>query len=215
MSDTHTLAPPGAAIVVVTGHPRSGTSLMMQMLEAAGVSILRDNDRPGDVSNPNGYYELAAVKSTARDSTWVDGAPGHAVKVIHALLPHLPRDRSYRVILMQRDLREVIESQARMLDGRSDARSDPGADASRDLPDARLEEIYAAQLDETRELLDREPCFEWIEVRHADLIAGDRETTLAIRRLLNLSARDEAMREAIDPTLYRSRAAASISEPEA
>jgi hypothetical protein len=198
---------PGPAIIIVSGHPRSGTSLVMQMLEAAGVPILCDDARQPDDLNPNGYYELDAVKATARDSAWVARAPGHAVKVIHALLRHLPRDRSYRVILLERDLREVIASQTRMLEAIAQAKVDP--------PDSRLAEIYAQQLDEARQLLDREPCFEWIEVRHADLIAGDRNPIRAICRLLGLSAGDEAMSAAIDPKLYRSRAVASGPDGEA
>lgn len=189
------------AIIIVSGHPRSGTSLLMQMLEAAGVPILCDDERQPDELNPNGYYELDAVKATARDPAWVARAPGHAVKVIHALLRFLPRDRSYRVILMERDLREVIASQTRMLEAIAGAKVDP--------PDSRLTGIYARQLDEARQLLDREPCFEWIEVRHADLIAGDRKAYRAICGLLGLSAGEEAMSAAIDPSLYRSREAAS------
>lgn len=193
-----------SAIIVVSGHPRSGTSLMMQMLEAAGVPILCDEERKRDASNPNGYYELAAVKTTARDSSWVSRAPGHAVKVIHALLPHLPRDRSYRVILMERDLREVIASQARMLTVRGQAQVG--------LPEARLAAIYAAQLDEARQLLERVPCFEWIEVRHAELIAAGQNAARAVSRFLALSQGAEPMRAAIDPDLYRTRRAEGFGQ---
>ena len=108
---------------------------------------------------------------------------------------------------MQRDLREVIASQARMLEAKGMAKAE--------LPDSRLAEIYAAQLDEARQLLDRDPCFDWIEVRHADLIAGDPDATRAISRLLGLSRGGEAMNAVIDPSLYRSRTTSSGLDREA
>lgn len=190
------------SITVVSGLPRSGTSLMMQMLEAAGMPILRDDLRLPDPSNPSGYYELAAVKSTARDPSWVARAPGHAVKVIHALIPLLPRDRSYRVILMLRNLREVIASQAQMLEARGRA---PGS-----LSEARLTEIFAAQLEETRQTLDGDACFEWMEVQHADLIRDARSVARKVSRFLGLtgsatSTPVEAMTAVVDSSLYRVR----------
>ena len=193
------------SITVITGLPRSGTSLMMQMLEAAGVPILCDDERKRDASNPNGYYELAAVKATARDTSWVARAPGYAVKVIHALVPVLPRDRSYRVILMLRDLAEVIDSQARMLAAR-------GQPAGK-LPEARLAEIFAAQLDETRHTLEAGACFDWIEVQHGNLIEDGRVVAQRVSQFLGLcdpgsspdTARIKAMGAVVDPALYRAR----------
>lgn len=194
--------PPHAPITVVSGLPRSGTSMMMQMLEASGMPILCDHERTRDESNPNGYYELEAVKSTARDASWVEAAPGHVVKVIHALLPHLPADYRYRVILMQRDVREVVTSQSRMLGSLE-------SDASQ-LSDERLADIFRVQLDETRQLLERDPRFEWIAVRHADLFDEDDLTVRRICRFLDLSDCAEAMRDRVDPALYRVRAESTI-----
>lgn len=171
---------------------------MMQMLEASGVSILSDDKRERDVSNPNGYYELEAVKSTARDATWVEEAPGHAVKVIHALLPHLPEHHDYRVILMQRDVREVVASQSRMLGG-----GQPGDDG---LSQKRLAEVFSQQLEETRQLLEREKRFNWIAVRHADLFNDDELSVRRVCRFLGLSGCVEKMRKRVDPSLYRERA---------
>ena len=193
-------------ITVVSGLPRSGTSLMMQMLDASGISILSDGERARDDSNPNGYYELEAVKATARDASWVEDAPGRAVKVIHALLPHLPAHHRYRVILMQRDTREVVASQSRML------ASTPSA--QRTISDARLAEVFRQQLEETKELLEREAHFEWIGVRHADLFTDDELTVRRICRFLGLSGCVEIMRDCVDPGLYRERARES-TKPEA
>ncbi len=180
---------------------------MMQMLEAAGVPILCDDERTPDDSNPRGYYELAAVKATARDASWVARAPGHAVKVIHALLHHLPLDRSYRVILMKRDLREVIASQARMLATTGQPQGE--------LPEERLADIFAAQLDQARQTLDSNSCFEWLEVHHGDLIANGRDTAHEISRFLNLCNSIDAMSAVIDQALHRTHSPIPRPEGEA
>ena len=104
-------------IVVVSGLPRSGTSMMMQALKAGGVPVLSDGVRAADPDNPAGYWELDAVKSLPRGETaWVAEAGGKAVKVIHALLRHLPGSHPYRVVFMVRDIREVVASQRVMLE---------------------------------------------------------------------------------------------------
>ena len=100
---------------LVTGIPRSGTSLMMQMLCAGGMPVLRDASRAPDADNPRGYFELEAVRHTQRNADWLEAAAGHAVKVVHLLVPELPADRPYRVISMHRALDEVLDSQREML----------------------------------------------------------------------------------------------------
>jgi hypothetical protein len=102
-------------IIVVSGMPRSGTSMMMQMLEAAGLEIHSDGRRPADVDNPNGYFELAATKRLKTDSAFLAQACGRVVKVVAPLLPDLPGQYEYRVIFMQRAIEEVLASQSAML----------------------------------------------------------------------------------------------------
>lgn len=102
-------------IIVVSGLPRSGTSLVMQMLEAAEVPLLVDDARAPDESNPRGYYELAAVKRIREETGFLDGAGGRAVKIVAPLLRWLPPDRRYRVILLARDVEAVLRSQSAML----------------------------------------------------------------------------------------------------
>ena len=82
----------GAAdpVIVVSGPPRSGTSLLMQMLEAGGVEPLRDDTRPADAGNPRGYYEFEAVKRLRHDHEWLQGAEGKLVKIVTPLLSMLP-----------------------------------------------------------------------------------------------------------------------------
>jgi hypothetical protein len=184
-------------ITIVTGLPRSGTSLMMQMLEAAGVLPLVDGERPADPSNPRGYYELGVVMRTKKDAGWVDRATGKAVKVIHALLADLPRDRRYRVLFMERDLREVIASQDRMLGRLGLAASAISAD--------RLALVFESQLDAARRLLKEEPCFELLAVSHQDLMTSARTTASDIEAFLGLRGVAEAMAACVDSALYRER----------
>jgi hypothetical protein len=108
-------------ITIVTGLPRSGTSMMMQMLAAGGCPILTDGIRAADASNPQGYLEYEPVKRLPLDSTWLHLAQGKALKVVAPLLPYLPLHAAggaplhYRVVFMLRDWREVADSQLRML----------------------------------------------------------------------------------------------------
>jgi hypothetical protein len=128
MESTKTTSNTENFITIVSGLPRSGTSMMMQMLAAGGMPALADNLRQADEDNPRGYYEFERVKEVATDSSWLDEAEGKAVKMVYRLLYDLPADRSYRVIFMIRSLDEVIASQQVMLE-RSGTASDALDDA--------------------------------------------------------------------------------------
>ena len=108
-------------ITIVSGLPRSGTSMMMKMLEAGGIPPLTDEIRTADTDNPKGYYEFERVKKMDKgDTAWLENAQGKSVKVISALLKHLPSDYRYRVIFMRRDMSEILASQKKMLDHRGE-----------------------------------------------------------------------------------------------
>src|SRR6185312_6287356 len=138
-------------ITVVSGLPRSGTSLMMQMLAAGGIPPLSDGLRSADPDNPRGYFEYEPVKRTKQDDTWTDAAPGKAAKVVYALLKDLPTRHDYRVIWMRRPLDEVIASQRAMLArvGREGAR----------IPDRVLAGRFEAELALTESWLQQQPNF--------------------------------------------------------
>ncbi|RME73691.1 MAG: sulfotransferase family protein [Planctomycetota bacterium] len=195
--DDRRVSPPDF-ITVVSGLPRSGTSLLMQMLAAGGLEPLADEHRGPDASNPRGYLEYEPVKASARDTSWVPRARGRAVKVIHALLEHLPPDERYKVILLQRPLEEVLASQARMLEreGKRGAALPPG----------RLAAIFGAQLDKARALLERGAHFEWIELRYHDALADPTGFAERVAAFLELPLDTAAMAAQVDPTLYRERA---------
>ena len=184
-------------IVVVSGLPRSGTSMMMRMIEAAGVPALTDGRRTPDEDNPLGYYELEAVKTTRADASWVAGARGKVVKVIHLLLRDMPPGERYRVVFMRRDLDEVLASQRKMLE-RSGRKG--GA-----LPADALRRQYEAQLREIDAFLDSRPGFSRLDIGYNTLLADPRPQATALARFLELPDAAERMIAAIDPSLYRNR----------
>jgi len=168
----------------------------MQMLYAGGHPILADDKRAPNEDNPRGYFEYQPVRATARDVSWVGDAQGKAVKVIYLLIEHLPRNYFYRVILMHRDLSEVVASQAAML-----ARKGAAAAATPE----RLASIYDSQMAGVKRLLRSAPCFEAIEVGFASCIAEPRNTAREVNRFLGGSLDEIAMSHAVDPSLYRNR----------
>src|SRR2546423_1714967 len=132
-------------IVVVSGLPRSGTSLMMQMLQAGGMPLLTDDLRPPDTDNPNGYWEYELVKRLQQANSWVPKAEGKAVKVVSALLQYLPPQHTYKIIFMQRPIQEVLASQTVMLERRG------GQGGKAD--DQTLGTVFAQHLDRTEHWL--------------------------------------------------------------
>jgi hypothetical protein len=189
---------PRSFVTIVSGLPRSGTSLAMQMLRAGGMPVLADRARAPDVDNPAGYLEYAPVLRTATDASWVASAPGHAVKVIYALLRQLPPGFEYRVLWMQRRLEEAIASQQQMI-----ARS--GAPAGVGLPRERLAAVFAAQLAETEAWLAQQPSFRVLVLDYNGLVADPQPPARAIDAFLDGGLDRAAMASAVDPDLYRHR----------
>jgi hypothetical protein len=188
----------GRPIIIVSGLPRSGTSLMMQMLKAGGVEILSDGHREADPDNPQGYWEYEPVKSLRRDNSWLRLAAGKAVKVISALLPYLDLTLTYKVILMKRPLAEVIASQRKMLQrlGKS------GGTAS----DENLEDLFARQLAQTDRWLQTQRHMQVLNVPYRDAVRKPENTARAVAQILGLPLDIAAMRNVVDPGLYRNMA---------
>lgn len=186
-------------ITVVSGLPRSGTSLMMQMLAAGGIPPLTDQQRTADESNPRGYFEFEAVKQLRKDRSWLAEAQGKAVKIIHLLLPELPNDGAmeFRVILMERAIGEVLASQRRML-----AR---GGKASAAIPEEQLGKIYLGQLQQAERWLASLPNGRVLKVEHRALLADPTPLALQLNDFLGGDLDPGAMAAAVDPSLYRER----------
>ncbi len=182
-------------ITLVSGLPRSGTSMMMQALEAGGLPALTDRVRTPDVDNPRGYYELDAVKQTKQDPTWLAGAAGKCVKLVHLLLYDLPQGYDYRVILMKRNIAEVMASQEAMLR----RLGQPGGDSD-DLPT-----IFQKQLRQVEAWLARQPNFKVCVIDYNRLLRDPGPPLAQVNAFLGGGLDVEAMARAIDPTLYRHR----------
>ncbi len=176
--------------------------MAMQMIVAGGIAPLTDGLRVADDDNPRGYFEFERVKALRTDKAWLDDARGKVVKVIHMLVPELPDDRPYRVVFLDRDIREVVKSQSTML-----ARSGKSGGG---LPPDRLAAIYAQQLAQVHAWLTARPNFAVLSVRHAELIANPRTQAARLAEFLaqpeSAPLNVDAMTAAVDPSLHRNRA---------
>jgi hypothetical protein len=186
---------------VVSGLPRSGTSMAMQMLVAGGIEPLTDGLRVADADNPRGYFEFERVKALRTDKGWLDEARGKVVKVIHMLLPELPDDRPYSVVFVERDLREVVKSQSTMLarTGRAGAQ----------LPPERLMAMYEAQLKQVDAWLAARSNVRVLRVAHAALVREPRPEAARIAAFLasdGVALDVDQMCGAVDPSLHRNKA---------
>lgn len=183
-------------VTIVSGLPRSGTSMMMRMLEAGGVPALIDNIRVADQDNPRGYYEFEPVKQTKRDASWVPSAEGKVVKMVYRLLYDLPLDREYRVVFMRRNLDEVLRSQQKML--AKDKREDH-------IDDAEMRAIYTAELARFDNWLAKQPCFKSLDVKYNEMLADPAPIVSKIDAFLGGNLNQGAMCGVVDPSLYRNR----------
>lgn len=185
-------------ITVVSGLPRSGTSLMMRMLEAGGIPALTDSLRIADEDNPNGYYELEAVKQTDADASWTANAAGASVKMVFRLLRHLPADRKYRVVLMRRDVDEILRSQQAMLQR---------SGVSTEIADEQMKEMFRRELLSFYSWLPQQDHLQAVNVSYNELLADPQRIVRQINRHLGGELDCDAMVQVIDPALYRQRAA--------
>jgi hypothetical protein len=187
-------------VYVVSGLPRSGTSMMMRMLEAGGIAPFTDGERTPDVDNPEGYYEYERVKDLEKDPDkgWVREARGKALKVISLLLRSLPDENAYRVVYMRRHLDEILQSQDKMLDRLGNAA--PGGDLEA-MKEAYRNDIVAARLHARKR-----PNMELIEVHYFNAIEDPDGTARLVNQFLGGGLDEAAMAAAVNKSLYRNRA---------
>jgi hypothetical protein len=185
---------------VVSGLPRSGTSMMMRMLEAGGMAPFTDGERTADIDNPEGYYELERVKNLEKDPDrgWVREARGRALKVISFLLRHLPDENAYRIVYMRRNLDEVLRSQDKMLDRLGNAA--PGGDLEA-MKEAYRNDIVAARLHARKQ-----PNMEMIEIHYSEAVADPAAAARKVNEFLGGHLDEAAMAAAVNALLYRNRA---------
>jgi hypothetical protein len=184
-------------ITVVSGAPRSGTSLMMRMLDAGGIPAFTDRVRSSDAHNPHGYFEYEPVKRLASDSSWMEGARGKAVKIIHRLLVHLPAGFEYRIVFMDRSLTEVFDSQRTML-----------TTLGHESANQQKESIVSALAKEVREVkqwLASHPTTSLLSAPYAAVVREPVEWSANVSRFLGGGLDEAAMAAIADPALYHNR----------
>jgi hypothetical protein len=188
-----------APVVIVSGLPRSGTSMMMKVLEAGGLPVVIDGLRAADPDNPEGYYEFERVKELDKgDTAWVADAQGKGIKVISALLEFLPADYQYRVIFMHRNIEEVLNSQRKMLARR-------GEDVNA-VNDAEMADLFAKHLVKVKSWLRAQPNFAVLDVDYNAMLQNPDAYIRMINQFIDNALDEGAMAKMINPTLYRNRA---------
>lgn len=185
-------------IYVVSGLPRSGTSMMMKMLEAGGVTPLIDNIRTADDDNLQGYYEFERVKAMKEgDVAWISEAQGKVIKVISALLESLPTEYNYKIIFMEREMMEILASQRKMLE----RRGKPGNPAE----DGKFSELYGKHLDKVKAWLATKPNMKVLYVRYNDMVGNPADYAKKVSEFLGAVVNVEAMVKIPQEQFYRQR----------
>jgi hypothetical protein len=186
-----------SSITIVSGLPRSGTSMMMRMLEAGGMAVVVDQSRPPDADNPHGYYEFEQVKKIKEDAVFLDHMYGKVVKMVSVLLYELPQDKTYKIIFMRRDLTEVLASQKIMLQRNGKSVQDDDADLGR-MFDQHLREITA--------WLAQQDNMEVLYMNYNEVMAQPRASAKAVNHFLGNRLEVSKMVAVVDHALYRNRA---------
>ncbi|MFP4001269.1 MAG: sulfotransferase [Thermoplasmata archaeon] len=185
-------------VTVVSGLPRSGTSMMMKMLEKGGIEVLTDQEREADEDNPKGYYEYERVKQLPEDTAWLNKAEGKAVKVLGELIKHLPEGYHYKIVFMERNLEEIIESQTKMLKRKGE---DPD-EISKD----ELRETFKNYRKILKKQISNHPNMEVIYISYNDIMSHPEPVIESISAFFEGGLDTKNMLSVIDEELYRNRA---------
>jgi hypothetical protein len=184
-------------VTIVSGLPRSGTSMMMRMLEAGGMEVVTDRVRQADEDNPNGYYEFERAKQVKHDQSWLDDAKGKTVKMVSALLADLPNDHGYRVIFMRRRMEEILASQRQMLVRRKQPTDSVGDDKMAGLFEKHLKQVEA--------WMTQQPNFDVIYVDYNQMLTRPLEHATKVNAFLGNILNTADMAKVVNPALYRQR----------
>ena len=184
-------------VLIVSGLPRSGTSMMMKMLAAGGLPVLTDEIRSADIDNPQGYYEFERVKQIETDQAWLEEARGKVVKMIAALLKHLPPDYDYQVIFVQRRIEEILASQRQMLIRRGEPIDT--------ISDERMAALFQKHVERVQAWLAEQPNFDVLYVHYNSILEDPQPHAQRINKFLDGALDVERMTAVVEPTLYRQR----------
>jgi hypothetical protein len=186
------------SVYIVSGLPRSGTSMMMSMLNSGGLEIVTDNLRIADNNNPKGYFEFERVKKLQDgDNSWVKDARGKVVKVISALIKYLPDNYQYKIIFMSRDINEILSSQRRMLerDGKDDD----------NISDEKMSKLFNNHILDVMKWMQNQKNIQYLVVSYNDILQDPENNVNKIDKFLGLDLDKRKMLEVIEPNLYRER----------
>jgi hypothetical protein len=187
-------------LIIVSGLPRSGTSMMMKMLAAGGIEPVTDSRRTADEDNLLGYFEDERVRQLAEDNSWITAdLAGRALKVISMLLYHLPVKLNYSVLFMQRDIDEVLASQRKMLERRGETDTGP--------PDEVMAAKFGEHLEKVAGWLAKQENFRTLYVSYADAVARPGEYASRVAEFLGRELDQKATAGAVEPAMYRNRSA--------
>jgi len=184
-------------ITIVSGLPRSGTSMMMRILDCGGMEAVTDEIRKADIDNPRGYYEFEIAKKIKTDVSWLPGTRGKAFKMVSMLLYHLPATYRYHVVFMRREMHEILASQAKML-RRMGKEPQPGEDA-------RIATLFEQHLEEVQDWLRQQPHIRTLYVWYGDVMSDTQNSMQRIAEFLGRPLDVQAMTAVVDPDLYRNR----------
>lgn len=183
-------------ITIVSGLPRSGTSLMMQMLQAGGMTLIMDEKRSADTHNPKGYFEYERVKSLDADNTWLNISHGKCIKILFHLLKFMPHQFTYKIIFMQRDLDEVIESQDKILKEQYAIGLDK---------DKSIKKIFENELSAIEKWLINQKNVSLLNIQYKDIIENALQEVIRIETFLDIPLNKYQMIKMVDPSLYRNK----------
>ena len=181
-----------SVVTIVTGLPRSGTSLMMQLLNKSSLEILSDGIRQKDISNPEGYYELEAVKGIVRDNSFLKDATGKVVKIVAPLPVYLDKSLDYRIVFMRREIEEVLRSQEKMLNKDQTSERE------------KFRTIYEMHLKKTYHFFESNS-IPYIDIRYKQLLNESEQELKRLIDFLELSTPIEELLSVIKVDLYRNK----------
>lgn len=187
-------------IYIVSGLPRCGTSMMMQMLERGGMEVVTDNIRKADKDNPKGYYEFEKVKKIKEDTSWLDATCGKVFKMVSMLLYDLPKDRNYKVIFMKRDIDEMLASQKKMLNrlGREDEAAEQEG----------MKPFYEKHVKEIENWLKMQENIDVLYLNYNNILADPDGAARSLKSFIGIRFNVEEATRTVDKDLYRNKTSA-------
>jgi hypothetical protein len=183
-------------ITIVSGLPRSGTSMMMRMLDAGGMPVVVDHVRKPDEDNPVGYFEFEKVKKIKEDSSWLNGVQGKVVKMVSQLLYDLPSSYRYKVIFMRRNMQETLKSQQKMLERKG---------TQDNIADEDMLRFFQKHVADVEEWLRKQPNIDVLYVDYNETMKNPANSAHAINTFLGGALDPGKMATAVDKSLYRNR----------